>query len=236
MIGTLINAAAVLVGGGLGTWLGQRLPPRIRDTVQNGLGLVTMLAGLQMALQTESILITMGSLLVGGILGEWWRLDEGLSRIGDRLKALTSRRLGTSGLGLFTEGFVTASLVFCVGPMTVLGAIQDGLTGDYTLLAIKSMLDGFAALVFSSSMGVGVVFSVLTILLFQGAITLGAGAVQTILTDAMIAEMTAVGGVIIIGIALLLLDVKRIRIASFLPSLAIAPALVWLLTALGVAW
>ena len=92
MIGTLINAAAVLVGGGLGTWLGQRLPPRIRDTVQNGLGLVTMLAGLQMALQTENILITMGSLLVGGVLGEWWRLDEGLSRIGDRLKALTQPR------------------------------------------------------------------------------------------------------------------------------------------------
>jgi len=236
MIGTFINAAAVLVGGGLGTWLGQRLPSRIRDTVQDGLGLVTMLTGLQMALQTQNILITMGSLLVGGILGEWWRLDEGFSRIGDRLKALTSRRWGSSGLGLFTEGFVTASLVFCVGPMTVLGAIQDGLTGDYTLLAIKSMLDGFAALVFSSSMGIGVVFSVLTILLFQGAITLGAGAVQAILTDAMIAEMTAAGGVIIIGIALLLLDVKRIRIASFLPALVVAPALVWAMGALGIAW
>lgn len=236
MIGTFINAAAVLIGGGLGTWLGQRLPPRIRDTVQHGLGLVTMLAGLQMALQTQNILVTMGSLLAGGILGEWWRLDERLSRIGDRLKTLTSRRLGSSGLGLFTEGFVTASLVFCVGPMTVLGAIQDGLTGDYTLLAIKSMLDGFAALVFSSSMGIGVVFSVLTILLFQGAISLGAGVVQAILSDAMISEMTAAGGVIIIGIALLLLDVKRIRIASFLPALAVAPTLVWALGALGVVW
>jgi len=234
MIGTLINAAAVLIGGGIGTWLGRRFPPRIRDTVQHGLGLVTMLAGVQMALETENILLVMGSLLVGGILGEWWRIDERLSRVGDRLKELTARRLGSSGLGLFTEGFVTASLVFCVGPMTVLGAIQDGLTGDYTLLAIKSMLDGFASLVFASTMGIGVLFSILTILIFQGAITLAAGAVQTFLTDAMIAEMTAAGGVIIIGIALLLLDVKRIRIASFLPALAIAPLLVWALEALGI--
>jgi uncharacterized protein len=233
MIGTLINAAAVLVGGGIGTWLGRRFAPRVRDTVQHGLGLVTMLAGVQMALETENILLVMGSLLVGGILGEWWRLDERLSRTGDRLKELTARRVGSSGLGLFTEGFVTASLVFCVGPMTVLGAIQDGLTGDYTLLAIKSMLDGFASLVFASTMGIGVLFSILTILVFQGAITLAAGAVQAFLTDAMIAEMTAAGGVIIIGIALLLLDLKRIHIASFLPALAIAPLLVWALGALG---
>ncbi len=234
MIGTLINAAAVLIGGGVGTWLGRRFPPRIRDTVQHGLGLVTMLAGVQMALETENILLVMASLLVGGILGEWWRLDERLSRAGDGLKVLATRRLGSGDLGLFTEGFVTASLVFCVGPMTVLGAIQDGLTGDYTLLAIKSMLDGFAALVFASSMGIGVIFSVITILLLQGAITLGATVVQAILTDAMIAEMTATGGVIIIGISLLLLDLKRIRIASFLPALVIAPALVWLLGVLGI--
>jgi uncharacterized membrane protein YqgA involved in biofilm formation len=127
--------------------------------------------------------------------------------------------------GDFVRGFVTASLVFCVGPMTVLGSIQDGLTGDFTLLAIKSVLDGFAGLAFAASLGMGVTFSALTVLIFQGALSLGAAPFQTILTDSMITEMSATGGVIILGIGLLILEIKRIKVGNFLPALLIAPIL-----------
>jgi hypothetical protein len=234
LIGTLINAATVFVGGALGTWLGGRLPERMRETVLHGLGLVTLLVGIQLASKTQNVLIVMGSILVGGILGEWWRIDRGLERAGDWLRATLAKRAGEKQLGRFTEGFVTASLVFCVGPMTILGAIQDGLSGDYSLLAIKSLLDGFAALAFSASLGVGVLFSIITILVYQGALTLLAGLAQQVLNEVMIAEMTATGGVMILAIGLLLLDLKRIRVANLLPALLIAPVVVAALQAWGV--
>ncbi|HXF70615.1 MAG TPA: DUF554 domain-containing protein, partial [Thermoflexus sp.] len=149
----------------------------------------------------------------------------------ERLQALgrwlETRVTGSSGEGsTFVKGFVTASLVFCVGPMTILGSIQDGLTGNYTLLAIKATLDGFASLAFSASLGIGVMFAALTVLIYQGSLTLGAGLAKAFLTEAMITEMTAVGGAMILGIGLLLLDLKRVRVASFLPGLLIAPLLV----------
>jgi uncharacterized membrane protein YqgA involved in biofilm formation len=234
LIGTIINAATVLVGGGLGVALGARLPERMRETVMHGLGLVTLVVGIDLALSTRNILIPMGSVLVGAILGEWLRIDLGLERLSERLRQRVSRRLKHASMAHFTEGFITASLVFCVGPLTVLGSIQDGLSGDYSLLAIKSMLDGFAALAFASSLGVGVLFSVLTVLVYQGGLTLLAGVAQQALNDAMIAEMSAVGGIMIIAIGLLLLDLKRIRVANMLPGLAIAPLVVALLQALGV--
>jgi uncharacterized membrane protein YqgA involved in biofilm formation len=127
-----------------------------------------------------------------------------------------------------------ASLVFCVGPMTILGSIQDGLSGDYHLLAIKSMLDGFAALAFASTLGVGVVFSALTVLVYQGGLSLSAGLAQTLLTDPMVNEMTATGGVLILGISLILLDLKRVRVANLLPAIFIAPAIVALLQWIGI--
>ncbi|MHB1294185.1 MAG: DUF554 domain-containing protein [Anaerolineae bacterium] len=238
MVGTLINIATVLVGGGLGTFLGHRLPERIRETVLHGLGLVTLVVGLQLALETQNVLIVMGSILVGGILGEWWRIDAGLERVGnwlrDRAAARVSTQAAADSMAHFTEGFVTASLVFCVGPMAILGSIQDGLVGDYSLLAIKSLLDGFAALAFSASLGVGVLFSVLTVLVFQGGITLMAGLAQHLLNDAMITEMSAAGGVMILAIGLMLLEVKRIRVANLLPALVIAPLVVALLQGWGV--
>ena len=225
MTGTLLNVATVLVGGLLGTALGARLPERVRETVMHGLGLVTLTIGVHLTLQTKNILIVMGSILVGAALGEWWKLEERLQAVGAWLEA---RAQGSSPRhqATFIQGYVTASLVFCVGPMTVLGSIQDGLTGDYRLLAIKSLLDGFAALAFASSLGLGVVFAVLTILVYQGALTLLAAQVQHVLTAPMIAEMTATGGVLILGISLLLLELKRIRLANFLPAILIAPAVV----------
>jgi len=229
LTGTILNVATVLAGGALGTVLGQRLPEKTRQTVLHGLGLVTLIVGLRMSLDTANILIVMGSVLLGGILGEWWRIEERLQATGDSLQ----ERVGVGASGTLAQGFVTASLIFCVGPMTILGSIRDGMAGDYSLLAIKSLLDGFAALALASSLGVGVLFSAATVLVFQGGLSLLARFAHVGMTPAMIAEMTATGGVIILGIGLILLDVKRIRVASYLPGIFIAPAIVAILTALG---
>ncbi len=234
MTGTIINIIAVLLGGGLGTLLGDRLPQRMRETVMHGIGLVTLVVGIHLTLQTQNILIVMGSVLVGAVLGEWWQISAGLERASEWLQQRVARRLSERSLAHFTEGFVTASLVFCVGPMTILGAIQDGLTGDFSLLAIKSVLDGFAALAFASTLGIGVLFSILTLLIYQGGITLLAGLAEQALTAPMIAEMSATGGVLILAIGLLLLDLKRIRVANLLPALLIAPLVVAALHALGI--
>jgi uncharacterized membrane protein YqgA involved in biofilm formation len=231
MTGTLINVAAVLVGGTLGALLGERLPARIRQIVMQGVGLVTLVVGTSMALGTNNVLLVLGSVCVGGILGEWWRLEDRLDSAGRWLEVKVAR-VPLLARGDFVRGFVTASLVFCVGPMTILGSIQDGLSGDYTLLAIKSVLDGFAGLAFAASLGMGVTFSAITVLVFQGAISLGAAPFQAVLTDSMITEMSAAGGVIILGIGLLLLEIKRIKVGSFLPALFVAP----LLTALWERW
>ena len=227
MTGTLINTITVLLGGTLGSLLGDRLPDRVRLIVIQGVGLVTLVVGTDMALGTGNILIVLGSILMGGILGEWWRLEDRLDSAGQWLEERAAR-VPFLTRGDFTRGFVTASLVFCVGPMTILGSIQDGLTGDYHLLAIKSVLDGFAGLAFAATMGMGVTFAAVSVLLYQGALTLGASLFQEILTEAIVTEMTATGGVIILGIGLMLLEIKRVKVANFLPALAIAPLLVTL--------
>ena len=226
MTGTLINIATVLLGGALGLLFGARLPERLRRTVIAGLGLFTLAFGLYNFLQTKNPLIVLGSLLVGALLGEWWKIEDGLQSLGRALE----RRFASStddGSGRFVRGFLTASLVFCVGPMTILGSIQDGLTGDYRTLAIKAVLDGFAALAFASTLGVGVLFSVLVILVYQGGLSLFAAQLSGVVTDAMMSEMTAAGGVILMGIAISsLLEIKPIRVGNFLPALLIAPLLV----------
>lgn len=237
MTGTLINAAAVLAGTSLGTLLGGRLPERIRETVMHGLGLFTLVLGVSQGLEAfrppladvtrGAVLVILGSVLVGGVLGELLRIERGLDRAGEALKARFGR-----GQARFTEGFVVASLVFCVGPLTILGSIQDGLTGDYQLLAIKSLLDGFAALAFASALGWGVGFSVITILVYQGALSLSASALAGAFSDAMIAAMSAVGGILIIGIGLRLLSLREVRVANLLPALVLAPVAVAVLEAL----
>ncbi len=237
MTGTLINVVAVLVGTGLGLVLGHRLTESMRETVLRGLGLVVLAMGIQMAFETANFLIVLGAVLVGGLLGEWWRLEDRLNHIGVWLEARFNRGQEDEGddtAKRFIQGFVTASLVYCIGPLAVLGAFQDGLTGDYRLLAIKSMLDGFASLAFASSMGIGVSFAALSVLVYQGGLTLLAQQAQAILTTEMIAEMTAVGGLLMVGIAIsALLDIKPIRVGNFLPALLIAPLIVAVLAALG---
>jgi uncharacterized membrane protein YqgA involved in biofilm formation len=235
MTGTILNVATVLVGSVLGTLLGNRLPDKVRETVVHGLGLTTLVIGLSLALKTQNILIALASILLGGISGELLGIEAALERLGRWLEARSSRlqlpgSAGTansaSSTANFVRGFLTASLLFCVGPMTIMGSIQDGLTGDFTLLAIKSTMDGFAALAFASSLGWGVAFSALTVLFYQGGITLGAGWLKAALTDPMINEMTAVGGILMLGIALGLLEIKRLRVGNLLPALFIAPLIV----------
>ncbi|MBI9046125.1 MAG: DUF554 domain-containing protein [Anaerolineaceae bacterium] len=232
MIGTIINVIAVLVGGTLGTVFGNRLPQRNQETVIKGLGLFTFAIGIQMFLNTENVIIALGSLLLGAMVGEWWRIETGLEKIGQWLQDRFMPKEGDDKF--FIQGFLTASLVFCVGPMTILGAIQDGLSGDYSLLALKSVLDGFAAMAFASSLGVGVIFSALVVLIYQGGLSLLAVQIQDFVTPAMMDEMTAVGGVIMLGLSISsLLEIKKIRTANFLPALFIAPLLVFLLSIFG---
>jgi uncharacterized membrane protein YqgA involved in biofilm formation len=235
LTGTWLNAGAVLLGGGLGLAFGSKVPERLRQTVLLGLGLFTALVGVRLFLQTENLLFPLAAILMGGMLGEWWRIEDRLGGLGAWLEArVTESRPGAAGRSRFVQGFLTASLVFCVGPMTILGAIQDGLTGDYHLLAIKAALDGFAALAFASTLGAGVLFSVLVILAYQGGISLLAMQAQALLSPPMVAEMSAVGGVILLGISISsLLEIRPIRTANYLPALFLAPGLVWLAARFG---
>jgi uncharacterized membrane protein YqgA involved in biofilm formation len=219
----------VLAGTAVGTVIGDRLPQRIRETVFHSLGLITLVIGVNAALEAfrpaladltrASLLIVMGSILVGGIIGELLGIERGLERLGDGLKARFA-----AGQARFTEGFVIASLLFCVGPLTILGSIEDGLTGDYRLLAIKSLLDGFSAVAFASALGWGVGFSALVVLAYQGALTLSASWAADVFSEAMIAGLTAAGGVLILGIGLRLLELREVRVANLLPALVLAPA------------
>ncbi len=236
MTGTILNVLTVLIGGTLGAALGARLPIKMRETVMHGLGLMTLVIGVQMAITTRNLLIVLASILVGGILGEWLGIQARLDALG---KTLEERFARGEQAGKFTRGFVTASLVFCVGPMTILGSIQDGLVGDYNLLAIKSMLDGFAGLAFASTLGIGVAFAALTVFVFQGSLSLAAmwlgsafGAVTR--QTPWVIEMTATGGVLIMGIGLLLLELRSVRVGNLLPAIFIAPAIVLALAFCGI--
>lgn len=231
MIGTLLNVATVLIGGMLGLLFGARIPDRFKSTVIAGMGLFTAAMGLQMFLKTENPLIVLGALLIGALLGEWWRVEDGLKNLGMLLEKRFARDDSAEGSARFVRGFLTASLLFCIGPMAILGSIQDGLTGDYNLLAVKSVLDGFAALAFASTLGIGVLFSSIIVFLYQGGISLLAGTLSAVVTDAMLAEMTATGGVILVGLAISsLLEIKPIRVGNFLPALVIAPMIVKILS------
>jgi uncharacterized membrane protein YqgA involved in biofilm formation len=219
LLGTVVNAAVIIVGALLGNFLRGRFLERYRAVIMQGISLAVILIGLSMALKSENILVLILSMVSGGILGELLKIEERLARFGDRLE---SRFGGPGGNGdsLFTRGFVTASLVFCIGAMSIMGALESGLTGNHTTLFAKSIIDGVTATVFASTMGIGVAFSGLSVFLYQGAITVAAVYVKPFLNEAMITEMTAVGGVLIFGIGLNLLTEKlRIRVGNLLPAI-----------------
>ncbi|GJQ34751.1 MAG: DUF554 domain-containing protein [Anaerolineales bacterium] len=230
MTGTIINVIAVLIGGAIGLFFGSRIPERFKSTIVAGLGLFTAAMGLQMFLKSENPLIVLGALLIGALLGEWWKIEDGMQALGQILEKRFSRDEEDGSGSRFVRGFMVASLLYCVGPMTILGSIQDGLTGDYNLLAVKSTLDGFASIAFASTLGIGVLFSSLVVFVFQGGISLMAGQLSAIISDPMLNEMTAAGGVILLGLAISnLLEMKKIRVGNFLPALIVAPLIVWAL-------
>ncbi|HEX4206682.1 MAG TPA: DUF554 domain-containing protein [Ktedonobacteraceae bacterium] len=240
MVGTFINFATVMVGGIFGLLIGQRLPDRIKHIVIAGLGLITIVLGVSNAIKTENALIPLLALVIGSVIGELIDIDSGINHLGDWLKQRFDRPGSQQN---FTLAFVLASLQFCVGPLTIIGSLNDGLSHDFSLLAIKAVLDGFSAIIFASTFGIGTLFAGATILVIQGGISLLAGLLKPLLvtvpnasmgSQPRIIELGAVGGVILIGLALNILDIKRIKIANMLPALIIAPLIVVLLNTWGI--
>jgi len=231
VIGTLINVGAVLIGSAVGTTAGSRLPGGLQQRVLAGLGLITLVIGVDNALEWSHTdpLYVLGGVLVGGLVGEAIGIERRLEGLGDRVQ----RAVSGGGQSRVSEGFVTASLLFCVGPLTVLGSIEDGLTGDYTQLATKSALDGFAAVALAATLGWGVALSAVSVLVVQGAITLGAGAFDDVLVGETLSALTSTGGILIIGISLKLMDLKDVKVGNFLPALLITPAIVGISNALA---
>jgi uncharacterized membrane protein YqgA involved in biofilm formation len=221
--GTLLNALTVLMGGLLGTVLGDRLPERLRENVVRGVGLFTLAMGTKFAIDTSSLLYVLGSILLGGSIGSLWGVDRRLNDLG---AALQRRFAAPGGSGTVAEAFVTASIVFCVGPLTFLGSIQNGLTGDASLLAIKSVLDGFTSIALAATLGWGVLLTIPLILLYQGGLALGASVFVGLLSDLQLREMSAVGGLLIIGVGLKLLAIRDVKVADYLPAILVAPLLV----------
>lgn len=224
MTGTLINVAAVLAGSAVGVAVGSRLPVGIQQRVLAGLGLVTLVIGIDNALQWSETnpLYVLGGVLIGGIIGEAIGIERALERLGDRIQKVVSK----GDHSTVSAGFVTASLLFCVGPLTVLGSIEDGLTGEYTQLATKSVLDGFASIALAATLGPGVALAAVSVLIVQGAITLAAGAFDDILVGETLSALTSAGGILIIGISLKLLEVKDVKVGNFLPALVVTPVIV----------
>ncbi|NJB67234.1 hypothetical protein GGQ74_000874 [Desulfobaculum xiamenense] len=218
--GTIVNVAAVLAGGTAGLLLRSRMPDGIRTIVFQGLGLCTLAIGIGMSMKMQNPLVVIFSVVLGGIIGELAHLETQLERAAAFLKARVR-----SGNEMFIDGLITAFLLFCVGSMTILGAFDEGLRADPTLLFTKSMLDGFAAIALTATYGIGVLFSVIPLFIFQYSLTLFAGVLSTWLTEAVIAQLTATGGILILGIGLTLLDIKRIRLSNLLPALVIVVAL-----------
>ena len=221
--GTLLNVLTVLVGGLLGTVLGDRLPERLRENVVRGVGLFTLAMGTKFAIDTSNLLYMLGSILIGGVIGSLWGVDRRLNDLG---AALQRRFAAGGGGGTVAEAFVTASIVFCVGPLTFLGSIQNGLTGDASLLAIKSVLDGFTAVALAATLGWGVLLTIPLILIYQGGLAIGASVFAGLLSDLQLREMSAVGGLLIIGVGLKLLSIRDVKVADYLPAILVAPLLV----------
>jgi len=222
--GTLVNASTVLVGSLIGMGAGRYLSQGVRAILMQALGLAVMVIGIKMALTGENAIAAVGCLLLGGITGELLRSEDGGEYLGIRLKARFKSQSTT-----FVEGFVTATILYLTGAMTIVGSIQDGTVGDATTLYLKALLDGFASVVLASSLGVGVAFSALSVLLVQGGLTLLASQLAFLKEPAVLTSITAVGGMIILGIGINLLEIKRLKVGNLVPALiyAIIYPLIW---------
>lgn len=235
--GTVTNVVTVIAGSGLGLVVGHRLSVRVRSTVTSALGLVTLLIAAEAAMAVSDgalsdavgtsapMLVVLGSLVIGGIVGSWVRLEDRLEGFGGWLQSRLTRGEPGEGRQRFIEGFVISSLVFCIGPLTILGSIDEGLGNGADQLLLKSTLDGFAALAFAASFGIGVMASAISVAVIQGSLTLLGAALGSFLPEAHLVALTATGGLILIGVALRLLDLKSLPVADLLPALVIAPVL-----------
>lgn len=224
-VGTALNTGTILLGAGAGLALKRFLPTSLQQTMRTGLGLFTAVIGIQMALKTRNSLVLLFSLLLGLLVGELLRLDDRLQSLGGWAEARFKAPDSGAGSGRVALGFVTATLLFCVGPLAILGSFLDGSRGDITLLVIKSTLDGFSSVVLAATLGWGVLLSAFSVLLVQGSLTLIALFAHAGLSDPQATELTAVGGLAVLAIALGLLDLKTVKVANLLPSLLVAPLL-----------
>lgn len=238
--GTWINMATILAGTSLGILLNQRLPPSMQMIIPQGVGLLTLWLGVSMAEQLtvvpaqpiDGVVLGLIALVLGGLLGEWWQLDAKLKGFGDWLKH------HFKGKGRFTEGFVSTSLLFCIGPMALLGSLDNGLTGNNRILVLKATMDGLISIPMASTYGIGVGFSILPIMIYQGGLSLAASLLGQTLADPTndprIQLVSGMGGLLVIGIGLGLLEIAKVRLASFLPSIGLAPLLYWIISSLFV--
>lgn len=218
MTGTIINAAAIVIAGALGLFLRKGIPENMSRSMQDGLGILILVIGLQYGFKADNLAVVGLSLALGAVIGEWRQWEAKLEQLGVKLES----RIGGSD-DQFVKGFVTATMVFCVGAMAIVGALEDGLTNNSQILIVKSMLDGIFSIIFAASMGVGVLFSAIPVFLYQGAIALGASFLKPLITDPMLNNITALGGILIAGIGLNTLGLTRIRVANLLPGLLFIP-------------
>lgn len=224
-IGTIINTVAVIVGSLIGVFLHQSFPDRIKLIIFDVFGLTTIALAIQMVLKMENFLIVVFSVLIGGILGEVVKLEEYLEKVGE----IVRRRVKSKNTR-FAEGMVAAFILFCVGPMTILGTLNEGLRGDRSLILTKALLDGFASVVFATTYGIGVLFSAIPLFFYQSTLTLVASNLQPFLSQSVINQLTAAGGILILGLGINLLELKKIKVANLLPSLVIVVALTLIFT------
>ena len=226
-LGTLINAGLVVLGSGLGVLIGDRIPEQMRITLLQVIGLVTIALGVSDAIDTRNMVFPLVGMAVGALIGEVLAIESRLERLGERLQRRFAHGASSDGgEGKFVKGFVTASALYCIGPLTVLGAIEDASGQTPQLYIIKGSLDGFVSIMFAAMYGIGVAFSALSVLVVQGSLTLGGAGLDAVLDDRMRTELFAAGGIAVIGIGLNLLQVTKIRLANLLPGLVITPVLV----------
>ncbi len=233
MLGTLVNTGAVIVGSLIGMSIHSRLPERMVNIVFQGIGLVTMGIGISMSLKSDNILLAVVSVVIGAILGEWMGIDRGLEKFSSFLQRKSGGGLKAGGpvvvdkerSSRFTEGFITSSMLFCVGSMSILGAIEDGSGQTPNLFFTKSIMDGISSIALASSFGAAILFSSLTVLVYQGALTLFAGFMMRYMSEMMVADMTAVGGILLIGLGINILKLKEVNVVNMLPALLVAVVL-----------
>ncbi|MBC35878.1 MAG: hypothetical protein CL663_07565 [Bacteroidetes bacterium] len=222
MTGTLINAGAIILGTLIGMMIKTKLPERVVTIIFQALGLFTILLGLKMALEMQEFLIAIGSLVIGSVIGELLKIESGMEKFGGWVKTKLK-----SDNAKFTDGMITAFLLYCMGSLTILGAIEEGINGNMDLLLMKSLMDGCSSIALASALGIGVGFSAIPLLIYQGGLTLFASSVSSFFSEAVVRELSAVGGVLLIGLGINILEIKKFRILNMIPALVLVVILIY---------